>query len=104
MDLLMNLVKLLSSYLSDFRLGGSFSRASPLEESNLGDTLRARRPAKPPHVLSKVETLRLLTSMEGTSGLIASVLYRRWLRILEVLRLRTKDVDFEPGQIIDLVD
>ena len=67
---------------------------------NLGDTLRARRPAKLPQVLSKVETLRLLASMEGTSGLMAQLLYGTGLRILEVLRLRTKDVDFEWGQIM----
>lgn len=38
--------------------------------------------------------------MEGTSGLIAQVLYGKGLRILEALRLRTKDVDFERGQIL----
>ncbi len=66
----------------------------------MGDTLRARRPVKLPHVLSNVETLRLLTSTEGRSGLIAQVLYGTGLRILEALRMRTKDVDFERGQII----
>jgi site-specific recombinase XerD len=35
--------------------------------------------------------------MEGTSGLIAQVLYGKGLRILEALRLRTKDVDFARG-------
>ena len=67
---------------------------------NLGDTLRARRPARLPQVLSKPDTLRLLSAMEGTFGLMAHVLYGTGLRIMEVLRLRTKDVDFQRGQIM----
>lgn len=70
----------------------------PLE--NLGNTLRARRPMRLPQVLSKDETLRLLNAMEGTAGLMARVLYGTGLRIMELLRLRIKDLDFSRGQIL----
>ena len=57
-----------------------------------------RRP-KLPVVLSRMEVNRLLGAMEGTVGLIARLLYGTGLRLMEGLRLRVKDVDFERGQI-----
>lgn len=65
----------------------------------LEDTVRARRPSRLPLVLAREEVLRLLAAMEGTSALMARVLYGTGLRIMEMLRLRVKDVDFERGQI-----
>ncbi|MSU58761.1 MAG: integron integrase, partial [Pedosphaera sp.] len=43
---------------------------------------------------------RLWDGMEGTLGLIARLLYGTGLRLMEGLRLRVKDVDFERGQIV----
>lgn len=62
--------------------------------------MRARRPQRLPVVLSRGEVQRLLDVMEGTLGLIARVLYGTGLRLMEGLRLRVKDVDFERGQIL----
>lgn len=67
---------------------------------DLKDVVRARRPQRLPVVLSRLEVQRLLNVMEGTLGLIARVLYGTGLRLMEGLRLRVKDLDFERGQIV----
>jgi integron integrase len=70
----------------------------PLED--LGETVRARRPERLPVVLSREEIRRLLGVMEGTTGLMARLLYGTGLRVMELLRLRVKDLDFERGQVV----
>lgn len=67
---------------------------------NLKETVRARRPQRLPVVLSRAEVQRLLDVMEGTLGLIARLLYGTGLRLMEGLRLRVKDLDFDRGQIV----
>jgi len=69
----------------------------PLRE--LGPVERARRPKKVPIVLTRTEARALLGQMEGTEWLMASLLYGSGLRVLEMLRLRVKDVDFGYSQI-----
>ena len=66
----------------------------------LGAVERPLRRPKVPVVLSQAETSRLLGLMEGTMGLIARLLYGTGMRLMEGLRLRVKDIDFERGQII----
>ena len=61
--------------------------------------VRAKRARKLPVVLSRSEVQRLLAQLEGRSWLMASLLYGAGLRLLEVLRLRVKDVDFDRGEI-----
>ena len=61
---------------------------------------RPQRGPKIPMVLSRSEVARLWDGMEGTLGLIARLLYGTGLRLMEGLRLRVKDVDFERGQIV----
>ncbi len=61
---------------------------------------RAKRPARVPTVLSAAEVQRLLSQLEGTRWLMASLLYGAGLRLRECLKLRVKDVDFEYRQII----
>ena len=53
-----------------------------------------------PVVLTMTETLRLLNNLEGTIGLIARLLYGSGMRVMEGVRLRVKDVDFERCEII----
>jgi integron integrase len=67
---------------------------------DLGDTVRARRPSRLPVVLAKEEVMRILAATEGTTALMARVLYGTGLRVLELLRLRIKDLDFARGQIL----
>ena len=66
----------------------------------LGAVKRPLRRPKVPVVLSQPEVTRLLETMEGTTGLIARLLYGTGLRLMEGLRLRVKDVDFGRHQII----
>lgn len=66
----------------------------------LEDVVRARRPAKLPVVLSSQEVTRLLCHMDGQFLLIAQLLYGGGLRLMEALRLRVKDIDFEYSQIL----
>ena len=69
----------------------------PLHE--LGPVERARRPKKVPAVLTRPEARALLAQLEGAEWLMASLLYGSGLRVLEMLRLRVKDVDFGYRQI-----
>jgi integron integrase len=61
---------------------------------------RVRRPARLPSVLSKDEVKRLLAAVEPEYQLPLRMLYGTGLRLMELLRLRVKDVDGERGQII----
>ena len=72
-------------------------------ETKLGDirgVARSKRPQRLPSVLSKNEVQQLLTTMSGTPQLIAKVLYGTGLRLMETMRLRVKDIDFERNQIV----
>ena len=61
---------------------------------------RAKRPAKLPVVLTREEVQRLLTALKpGTMSLMARLLYGSGLRLMECLRLRIQDVDFDRNQI-----
>ncbi|HLL76777.1 MAG TPA: integron integrase [Pyrinomonadaceae bacterium] len=60
---------------------------------------RAKRPARVPVVFTREEVGRLLGQLSGTYALIASLLYGSGLRLMEALRLRVKDLDFDYGQI-----
>jgi len=61
---------------------------------------RARKPARLPTVLSVSEVTRVLAHLDGIHALIARLLYGAGLRVLECLRLRVKDIEFERRQII----
>jgi len=64
------------------------------------EIVRAREPTRVPVVLTSAEVARVLSRMEGTDRLVASLLYGSGLRLLEALRLRVKDVDFARGEIV----
>lgn len=64
----------------------------------LGDitsAVRAKKPQKLPVVLNRDEVARILQHLEGQHRLIASLLYGSGLRLMEALRLRVKDLNFE---------
>lgn len=65
----------------------------------LDELVRAKRPARVPTVLSRSEVATLLAELDGVVRLVASLLYGAGLRLLEAMRLRVKDVDFERGEI-----
>ena len=61
---------------------------------------RAKRPKRLPVVLARGEVEAMLGAMDGTLALMAGLLYGSGLRLMECIRLRIKDVDFELGQIM----
>jgi len=69
------------------------------ELEGLGDAVRARRPERLPVVLSRAEVRAVLAGLSGTYRLVATLLYGGGLRLLEALRLRMKDVDFDRHQL-----
>ena len=65
----------------------------------LRGVVRAKKPVRVPTVLSRNEIRALLAELDGVYHLIALLLYGSGLRLLEALRLRVQDVDFEGLQI-----
>ncbi|MDO9695684.1 MAG: integron integrase [Candidatus Latescibacteria bacterium] len=63
------------------------------------DVVRAKRPVRVPVVLTAPEVAALLEHLHGAPWLVASLLYGSGLRLLEALRLRVKDLDFQTGEI-----
>jgi len=61
--------------------------------------VRAKRPVRVPTVLTPEEVKRVIEAMSGTPQLVVKLLYGSGLRLMEGLRLRVKDVDFEMKQI-----
>lgn len=55
----------------------------------------AQRPQRLPAVLTNEETVRVLNQLSGTHKLMAQLLYGSGLRLMECLRLRVKDIDFQ---------
>ncbi|WP_097651074.1 phage integrase N-terminal SAM-like domain-containing protein [Candidatus Chloroploca asiatica] len=60
----------------------------------------AKRPAYLPTVLSREEVRAVLAALSGTHQLMANLRYGSGLRLLECLRLRVKDLDFDQRQLI----
>jgi integron integrase len=66
----------------------------------LDEVVVAKGGKRLPVVLMVQETQRLLERVEGTSGLIARLLYGSGMRVMEGVRLRVKDVDFQRRELI----
>jgi integrase len=66
----------------------------------LDDVVQAKTPRRLPVVLTATEVRTLLLHMQGTTGLIAQLLYGTGMRLLEALRLRVKDVEFARREIV----
>jgi integron integrase len=62
--------------------------------------VRAKRPTRPPVVLTKEEVQRMLNCINGTPWLMAMLLYGAGSRLMECCRLRVKDIDFSKNQIV----
>jgi integron integrase len=66
----------------------------------LDGTLRANRPARLPVVLSRDEVRAVLAHIRPRYRLMVELIYGSGLRLLECLRLRVKDIDFDYGRIV----
>ena len=69
------------------------------DPGNFSDFARSRRGRQAPSVLTQTECKRLFEAMDGTSRLMAELMYAAGLRLSELLRLRVKDVDLERLQL-----
>jgi len=63
------------------------------------DSVRATRPARVPSVLTADEARQVIQAMSGISQLVVKLIYGSGLRLLEALRLRVQDLDFEMRQL-----
>ena len=70
----------------------------PLGELN--SVVRAKKPQRLPVVLSVNEVKELLKNLEGRAWLIECLLYGSGLRLMEAIRLRVKDIEFDRRAII----
>ncbi len=66
----------------------------------LDEVVQAKNPKRLPVVLTQREVRELLNAMNGPMWLIASLLYGTGMRLLECLRLRIKDIEFERREIL----
>lgn len=66
----------------------------------LNDVIQAKSIPRLPVVLTHAEVMRLLDQLDGTLGLFVQLLYGTGLRLMEGLRLRVKDLDFERREVL----
>lgn len=71
-----------------------FKRVLKRPLGDITSAKRAKQPERIPVVLTRDEVVALLSRLDGTNLLIASLLYGSGLRIFECLQLRIKDIDF----------
>lgn len=65
----------------------------------LDNLIRAKPSQHVPVVLSQDEVRRLLRHVSGVEGTLIRLLYGTGMRVMEALRLRVKDVDFDRREI-----
>lgn len=66
----------------------------------LEGVIRAKRSQRLPVVLTREEVASVLAQLDGTLWLVGSLLYGSGMRLMEVLRLRVKDVEFSRLEIL----
>ena len=71
-----------------------------IDLGDFGHVERARRPERLPAVMIKAEVARVLGAMSGMYGLMAKLIYGSGLGLMECVRLRVKDMDFDRSQVI----
>lgn len=70
-----------------------------LDEASLAE-FRPKSSKTIPTILSKEEVKRVISHIHGVNKLTAQIMYGSGLRLMECLRLRIKDIDFENHHII----
>jgi integrase len=106
-----------SAFLSDLAVRGNVAASTQNQALNslvflyqevlgieLGDFsefMRAKRSTRLPVVLTVEEVKRILAGMTGTCQVMGRLLYGTGMRLMEMIRLRVKDIDFDRNQIID---
>ena len=70
------------------------------EMGNISDFVKAKSAQRLPVVLSKQEIQLVFSKLSGLHYLMAGLLYGSGLRLMECIRLRVQDVDFDYHQLI----
>ena len=76
-----------------------YGQVLKLELPSLEQVTAARTQRKLPVLLTPSEVRALLMEMSGVTGLVAAMLYGTGMRLMEGLRLRVKDVEFERREL-----
>jgi integron integrase len=63
------------------------------------DAVRAAKKINVPVVMTREEVATILSLLDGTAHLVAKLLYGSGLRIMEAVRLRVKDIDYQMKQL-----
>lgn len=71
-----------------------------LEIGNFSSFKKAKPKMHIPVVFSKTEAKLIISNMQGVPKLITSILYGAGLRLMEALRLRIQDIDFDQNMIV----
>jgi integron integrase len=69
----------------------------PLEDRI--NAIRADKKVNMPVVMTREEVAAIIALLEGTPQLVAKLLYGSGLRIMEAVRLRVKDIDYQMKQL-----
>jgi integron integrase len=76
-----------------------YKQVLKIDLDRIQDVRRAKRTPNLPVVLTRQETRKVLNQLPGNQRLICALMYGSGLRLLECLRLRIKDIDFERREI-----
>jgi integron integrase len=63
------------------------------------NAVRAAKKINVPVVMTRAEVAAIISLMDGTAQLVAKLLYGSGLRIMEAVRLRVQDIDFQMKQL-----
>ena len=76
-----------------------YQKVLEADPGKIEGVIRAKRPLRLPVVLTKPEIHLVFAQLTDNFLLIAQLLYGSGMRLLECLRLRVKDLDFERNEI-----
>lgn len=76
-----------------------YKQVLQMEPPNIEGVQRAKPSRRLPVVFTQAESRAVISRMKGARRLVASLLYGSGLRIMEAVRLRIKDLDFERYEI-----
>lgn len=76
-----------------------YKQVLEMEVGNFDNLRKSNKPKRLPVVLSVSEVGQILSLLDGRNRLMASLLYGAGLRLMECVRLRIQDVDFDYAQL-----
>ncbi len=106
----------IESFLTDLAVNGNVAAATQNQAMNAVvflykrvlkhamkgriSAVRADKKINLPVVMTREEVAAVISLLDGTAQLVAKLLYGSGLRIMEAVRIRIKDIDFQMKQLI----